>query len=62
MEVGAPAAAGGARVRARARSINPFPSPLTWTPAKGYWAWGVKSAATADYSAGSSPLYRFRAP
>ena len=33
MEVGAPAAAGGARVRARARSINPFPSPLTWTPA-----------------------------
>ena len=35
---------------------------LTWTPAKGYWAWGVKSAATADYSAGSSPLYRLRAP
>jgi hypothetical protein len=35
---------------------------LTWSPAKGYWAWGVKSTATADYSAGSSPLYRFRAP
>ena len=35
---------------------------LVWTPVKGYWAWGVKSAATADYSAGSSPLYRFRAP
>ncbi len=35
---------------------------LVWTPAKGYWAWGVKSVATADYSAGSSPLYRFRAP
>lgn len=35
---------------------------LAWTPAKGYWAWGVKSAATAEYSAGSSPLYRFRAP
>jgi hypothetical protein len=35
---------------------------LVWTPAKGYWAWGVKSTATADLSAGSSPLYRFRAP
>ena len=35
---------------------------LVWTPAKGYWAWGVKSAATDDYAAGSSPLYRFRAP
>ena len=35
---------------------------LAWTPAKGYWAWGVKSVATADLSAGSSPLYRFRAP
>ena len=35
---------------------------LAWTPAKGYWAWGVKSVATADFSAGSSPLYRFRAP
>lgn len=35
---------------------------LTWTPAKGYWAWGVKSTATAEFSAGSSPLYRFRAP
>jgi hypothetical protein len=35
---------------------------LAWTPAKGYWVWGVKSTATADYSAGSSPLYRFRAP
>jgi len=35
---------------------------LAWNPAKGYWAWGVKSAATAEYSAGSSPLYRFRAP
>jgi hypothetical protein len=35
---------------------------LAWTPAKGYWAWGVKSVATAEYSAGSSPLYRFRAP
>ncbi len=35
---------------------------LVWTPSKGYWAWGVKSAATADFSAGSSPLYRFRAP
>ena len=35
---------------------------LAWTPAKGYWAWGVKSVASADFSAGSSPLYRFRAP
>jgi hypothetical protein len=35
---------------------------LTWSPAKGYWAWGVKSTATAEFSAGASPLYRFRAP
>jgi len=35
---------------------------LTWSPAKGYWAWGVKSTATAELSAGASPLYRFRAP
>ena len=35
---------------------------LIWSPAKGYWAWGVKSAATAEFSAGSSPLYRFHAP
>ncbi len=35
---------------------------LTWIPTKGYWAWGVKSLATPEYSAGNSPLYRFRAP
>lgn len=35
---------------------------LVWTPTKGYWAWGVKSAATAEYAAGNSPLYRFRVP
>jgi hypothetical protein len=35
---------------------------LTWSPAKGYWAWGVKSTATAELSAGASPLYKFRAP
>ncbi len=35
---------------------------LAWTPTKGYWAWGVKSLATPEYSAGNSPLYRFRAP
>jgi len=33
-----------------------------WVPTKGTWGWAVKSDATADYAAGSSPIYRFRAP